>query len=225
MINRNTIYCKLVLFSFFLSGCGYTQLEKNPRHNLPIFMIESSVEFDEVLSSIEVFEDTNEVPHDYIVIGTNSIGELRIPFPFNKEQDQRLFDKLIQETSLSDADAITNLKYDFRTAIVFDAPGYELREVNALLIKYVEKIETTDRIFLRFDLKEPALITVILYDLKGNVVAKPFDSHKQYAEWGPLIYRKKDLPNGYYKLYTKGVHYYNDGVLWEKSKWIKINTN
>lgn len=222
MLSQITKYGTAILVSMFLLGCGYTQLKEIEMKYLPIFRIEGLDLMSEILSPIEVFEDSNKIIDKFIVIGTTSVSEEVIPFPFNREQDERLYDKLIQEISLSDADAVTNLKYDFRTARVMDGPSYELRELSSLIVKYDKNIEITDHIYLRFDLKEPALITIILYDLKANVVAKPFDSHKQYAEWGPLVYRKKDLPNGYYKLYAKGVHYYNDRVLWEKSKWIQI---
>jgi hypothetical protein len=220
MFSQIIKYCAAILVSIFLLGCGYTQLKEIEMKYIPVFHIEGVDIRNERLSPIEVFEDTNKIIDKFIIIGTTSASEEY--YPEDGKQDKRLYDKLVQNASSTDADAVSNLKYDYRTAIVMDGPSNESREISALLIKCVKNIEITDHVYLKFDLNEPASITVILYDLKGIFVAKPFDAHKQYAEWGPLIYRKKDLPNGYYKLYTKGVHYYNDRILWEKSKWIQI---
>lgn len=232
MINRNIMSCKLVLLSFLLFGCGYTQLDKNQRLDIPIFSIEGFDTKDEVLLPVEVFDDTSEITTEYIIIGSIRVEEKTIHR--DDKQDERIYNKLLQKASLTEADAISNLRYYFRnepfpyfysTSTIIENVADEIREAEALLVKFVKNIETTDHIYLKFNLREPALITVILYDLKGSIVTQPFNSHKQFVEWGPLIYYKKDFPSGYYRLYTKGVHYYNDVVLWEKSKWIRRNKN
>lgn len=226
MINQITKYGATVLLPIFLLGCGYTKLEETQSRYVPIFRIEGLDLRAEMLSPIEIYEDSSKIPYEYIITGTISTDETAIPFPFNSEQDERLYKKLIHEALLTGNDAISNILYFTKENHFIGSPiRHFTRGVNAITVKYQNNITKTNHIYLRIDLREPALITIILYDLQGKVVASPYNSRKQYAEWGPVIFYEKNLPVGYYRLYTKGVHYYNDVVLWEKSKWIRRNKN
>lgn len=89
---------------------------------IPIFSIEGSVELNDVLSPIEIFEDTSDIPLQYIIIGSITSDENLIYG--DDKQDERIYHKLFQKASLTEADVILNLRYYFRT---IPGPFYDSR--------------------------------------------------------------------------------------------------
>lgn len=104
----------------------------------------------------------------------------------------------------------------------YDCYPKKLRDVDGFLIKYRKNIEKFNHIYLKFIFSEPILFTLDLKNISGIPVTGSFYDTKRYVEWGPFDVYINDLPDGYYELNTKGVHFYDGRVLWEKSKWIEF---